>query len=472
MSELLSLDLAALAAGYRTKRFSPVDVVTEALAAAERVNPAVNAFTLIDHEAALAAARDSEARWATGGPASPIDGAPFTVKDNVLWEGRPTRRGSRTSAETPANQSAPAVDRLTEAGAVPFAKTTLPEFGWKGLGDSPLTGLTRNPWDTRMTTGGSSAGAAAAAALGIGPLHIGTDGAGSIRIPCAFCGIFGLKPSFSRVPAYPPSPFAIVSHLGPMSRSVADAAAMLSVIAQPDPRDIDALWIPAPDYTAGLEDGVRGLRVAWSPHLGYVGDLDPEVEALTTEAARAFGALGASFAEADPGFSDPTAILRVLWRTGAALVLDGIPEERWGELDPGFLAEAQAGRALTGADFVRASNDRAANALAAARFHDGYDILLTPTLAIPAFEAGHNTPPDGSFGQDWLNWTPYSYPFNLTLQPAATVPCGLTKSGLPVGLQIVGAMGRDDLVLRAARAFERARPWARLEAPRVTHDAA
>lgn len=469
MSELQSLDLAALAAGYRTKRFSPVEVLTATLDAAERANPTINAFTLIDREGALAAARESEARWATGGPVSPLDGVPFTVKDNVIWTGRPARRGSRTSSDAPATENAPAVERLIEAGAIPFAKTTLPEFGWKGLGDSPLTGLTRNPWDTRMTTGGSSAGAAAAAALGIGPLHIGTDGAGSIRIPCSFCGIFGIKPSFSRVPAYPPSPFAIVSHLGPMTRSVADAAAMLSVVAQPDPRDIDSLWTAAPDYTAGLDEGVRGLRFAWSPRLGYVADIDPEVEALATEAAGAFANLGASFADADPGFSDPTEVLRVLWRTGASLVLGGIPQARWNELDPGFLAEAEAGRKLSGADFVRAANARAVNALAAARFHENYDLLLTPTLAVPAFEAGHNTPPDGSYGQDWLNWTPYSYPFNLTLQPAATVPCGLTKAGLPVGLQIVGPMGRDDLVLKAARAFEKARPWAKLSAPVVKH---
>jgi aspartyl-tRNA(Asn)/glutamyl-tRNA(Gln) amidotransferase subunit A len=469
MSDLQSLDLSALTDGYRRSDFSPVEVTHAVLDAAENANPAVNAFILIDREGALEQARASEARWAAGEPLGALDGAPFTVKDNVLWEGRPARRGSRSSVTSPAAENAPAVDRLLEAGAIPFAKTTLPEFGWKGLGDSPLTGLTRNPWDTRMTTGGSSAGAAAAAALGIGPLHIGTDGAGSIRIPCSFCGIFGIKPSFSRVPAYPPSPFAIVSHLGPMARRVTDAAAMLSVIAQPDPRDIDALWITPPDFTAGLDDGIADLRIAWSPRLGYVDDLDPEVESLTAEAARVLGGLGASFTEADPAFSDPTAILRVLWRTGASLVLDGIDETRWPELDPGFLAEAQAGRALSGAEFVRAANARAANALAAARFHQSYDLLLTPTLAVPAFEAGHNTPPGGQFGEDWLNWTPYSYPFNLTLQPAATVPCGLTASGLPVGLQIVGAMGRDDLVLRAARAFEQARPWPMISAPVIRH---
>ncbi|TDR89027.1 amidase [Enterovirga rhinocerotis] len=469
MTDLLSLDTAALAEGYRSKRFSPVEVVEAALTRAEAVNPAVNAFTLIDREAGREAAKASEARWSAGTPVGPLDGMPFTVKDNVLWKDRPARRGSRSVGDAPAAENAPSVDRLIEAGAVPFAKTTLPEFGWKGLGDSPLTGLTRNPWDTRMTTGGSSAGAAAAAALGIGPLHIGTDGAGSIRIPAAFCGIFGHKPSYSRVPAYPPSPFGIVSHLGPMSRSVTDAAAMLSAVARPDPRDIDSLWTEPQDYTLNLDEGVRGLRFAWSPRLGYADGLDPEVEALCADATRAFSESGGVLEDADPAFSDPTDILRVLWRTGAWLVLRDIPEERWSELDPGFVAEGQEGSKLAGADFVRAANARAANYTAAARFHQSHDLLLTPTLSIPAFEVGHNTPPDGRYGDDWLNWTPYSYPFDLTLQPAATVPCGLTKSGLPVGLQIVGAMGRDDLVLRAARAFEKARPWATIDESRVRH---
>ncbi len=462
MTDMQSLDLNSLVDGFRERRFSPVEVSRAVLDAAERANPSVNAFCLIDRDGALAAARESEARWRAGAPKSPLDGVPFTVKDNILWKGHPVRRGSRTTSAEPAVENAPAVDRLLEAGAVPFAKTTLPEFGWKGLGDSPLYGVARNPWDTRTTPGGSSAGASAAAALGLGPIHLGTDGAGSIRIPASFCGVFGIKPSFGRVPAHPPSPFAIVSHVGPITRTVADAAAMLTVIAAPDPRDMSALVTPPQNFLAGLEVGLRGMRIGWSPRLGYVETLDAEVEALCAKAAAAFEEFGAAVEEADPGFDDPTKILRTLWRVGAWSALSAIPETRWAEIDPGFVAQAESGRDLSGADFVAAANARGTIYAATARYHERFDLLLTPTVATPAFEAGHDTPPDGRFGSDWLGWTPYSYPFNLTGQPAATVPCGLTAAGLPVGLQIVGPMHRDGLVLRASRAFEEARPWQRL----------
>jgi aspartyl-tRNA(Asn)/glutamyl-tRNA(Gln) amidotransferase subunit A len=467
MPDILAFDGASLLAAYRNRTLSPVEAMKAALAAVERFNPTLNAFNVIDAEAALAAARQSEDRWSKGEPRGLADGLPFTVKDNMLWAGHPMRRGSRTTGETPVAETAPAVDRLIEAGAIPFGKTTLPEFGWKGLSDSPLTGLTRNPWDTRMTTGGSSAGAAAAAALNLGVLHLGTDGAGSIRIPAGFCGVYGIKPSFGRVPAYPPSPFAIVSHVGPMTRTVRDAALMLSVIAAPDHRDITATSAGTFDFRVGLQDGVKGLRIAWSPRLGYVRTLDPEAEALAAEAARAFEELGAVVEEADPGFEDPIETLNTLWHVGAWLVVKAIPEARRSELDPGFLAISERGRDVSGADFVAAGNARGALFSAMARFHERYDLLLTPTLATPAFEVGRNTPADGRFGDHWLAWTPYSYPFNLTLQPAASVPCGLTAAGLPVGLQIVGPMLRDDLVLRASRAFESIRPWGFPDEPRI-----
>jgi len=467
MNDILALDGASLLAAYRTRILSPLEATDAFLGAIERLNPAVNAFNVVDPERARSAARASEQRWAKNAPRGIADGLPFTVKDNLLWAGHPIRRGSRTSAPEPVAESAPAVDRLIESGAVPLGKTTLPEFGWKGIGDSPLTGITRNPWDTRVTTGGSSAGAAAAAVLNLGILHLGTDGAGSIRIPAGFCGVYGIKPSFGRVPAYPPSPFAIVSHVGPLTRSVRDAAFMMSVIAAPDPRDMTAMNTPAPDFRIGLEDGVRGLRIAWSPRLGYVKTLHPEVEALTAAAARAFEELGATVEEADPGFANPVDTLNTLWHGGAAALVRAIPESRRSEVDPGLLVHAKLGWNLLAGDFAAAANARFPLSTAMARFHERYDLLLTPTLATPAFAVGHNVPPDGGFGDDWVGWTPYSYPFNLTLQPAATVPCGFTKGGLPVGLQIVAPMRRDDLVLRASRAFESIRPWPSLSEPRI-----
>jgi aspartyl-tRNA(Asn)/glutamyl-tRNA(Gln) amidotransferase subunit A len=466
MNDILALDGASLLAAFRSRSLSPVEVVGAVLSGIERHNPAVNAFNVVDAEGARAAAKASEARWAKGAPLGPADGLPFTIKDNILWAGHPIRRGSRTSSPEPVSENAPAVDRLLESGAVPVGKTTLPEFGWKGIGDSPLTGVTRNPWDTGVTTGGSSAGAAAAAVLNLGVLHLGTDGAGSIRIPAGFCGLFGIKPSFGRVPAFPPSPFAIVSHVGPLSRTVRDAALLMTVCAAPDMRDMTAMNTPAPDFRIGLEDGVRGLRIAWSPRLGYVEKLHPEVEALTAKAARAFEELGATVEEADPGFSSPVEILNALWHGGAAALVRAIPEERRSEVDPGLLKHAERGWGLLAGDFAAAANARFALFTAMARFHERYDLLLTPTLATPAFAVGHDVPPDGSFGNDWVGWTPYSYPFNLTLQPAATVPAGLTSAGLPVGLQIVGPMRRDDLVLKAARAFEAVRPWPTIADPR------
>ncbi|MGA0595461.1 amidase [Enterovirga sp. CN4-39] len=469
MKDILSLDVMALVSAYRERKLSPREAIGAVLDAIDRVNPAVNAFCVVDRDAALQAAAASEKRWGAGNPSGPLDGVAFTVKDNVVWTGHPTRRGSKTTNDAPSLDNAPSVDRLLEAGAIPVGKTTLPEFGWKGLGDSPLYGLIRNPWDTRMTTGGSSAGAGAAAALGLGRLHIGTDGAGSIRIPASFCGIYGIKPSFGRVPAHPPSPFAIVSHVGPMTRSVSDAAIMLGTIAAPDPRDMTALVPPPQDYLAGLELGVRGLRIAWSPRLGYVETLDPEVEELTAKAARVFEELGATVEELDPGLVDAIETLETLWYVGAWSVLRGIPEARWKDVDPGFVAVAESGRRILGADFVAAANARGALYLAMERFHEQYDLLLTPTLATASFEVGNNTPPDGRFGQNWIDWAPYSFPFNLTLQPAATVPCGFTQSGLPVGLQIVGAIQRDGQVLRASRAFETARPWPVLDDPRIRH---
>ncbi|GJD48560.1 Acylamidase [Methylobacterium crusticola] len=469
MTEIWQLDGTAILGRYRDRSLSPREVVGDALARVARHGPDLGAFVLVDGEAALAAAAASEARWAAGRPCGPLDGLPFTVKDNIAWAGHPMRRGSPTTAEAPLAESAPAVDRLVEAGAIPVAKTTMPEFGWKGLGDSTLTGAARNPWDTRLTTGGSSAGAAAAAALNLGLLHIGTDGAGSIRIPASFCGVYGLKPSYGRVPAYPPSPFGPVAHLGPITRGVRDAALMLRAMARPDARDMAASLAEPPDYDAGLEDGVRGLRIAWSPRLGYAGTVDPEVARLTEAAARAFAELGATVEEADPGFPDPVETLNGIWLVGAWCVLRGIPEARRAEVEPALREAAERGRRIETPDFVAALTARGALFTAMARFHATYDLLLTPTVATPAIPTGHLTPPDGRFGQDWLGWTPFSYPFNLTGQPAATVPCGLDAAGLPVGLQIVGPMGADAGVLRASRAFEAARPWPVLDAPRVRH---
>ena len=457
--DLALLPATELLAGYRARRFSPVEVVAAVLDRIDRHDGDLNAFRLVDAPAARAAAQASEARWQRGEPQGLLDGVPTTVKDLVLAKGWSTLRGSRAiSPDQPWDEDAPSVARLREAGAILLGKTTTPEFGWKGVTDSPLTGVTRNPWDRSRTPGGSSGGAAVAAAAGMGALHIGTDGGGSIRIPAAFTGIFGLKPTFGRVPAYPASPFGTLAHLGPMTRTVGDAALMLTVLSRPDPRDWYALPPAGIDYRDGLEDGVRGLRIAFAPTLAGA-PVDPAVAAAVAAGARLLGELGARVEPVDSPLPDSDAIFRDHWFPGAAAVLRTFGAEQRRQMDPGLIEIAGQGEQIGLAAYFAAVKQREALGQRMNLFHQQWDLLVTPTIPITAFAAGRETPL-GAVGERWVYWTPFTYPFNLTRQPAATVPCGLDPQGLPIGLQIVGPLYQDALVLRAARAFEAARPFA------------
>ncbi|MGH6915604.1 MAG: amidase, partial [Geminicoccales bacterium] len=358
-------------------------------------------------ERALADARASEARWLRGEPCGLVDGVPATIKDLILTRGWPTLRGSKAiAAGQPWDEDAPATARLREQGAVLLGKTTTPEFGWKAVTDCALTGITRNPWDLDKTPGGSSGGAAAACALGMGALHIGTDGGGSIRIPAGFTGIFGLKPSFGRVPAHPLSPFGTVAHVGPMTRTVTDAALMLSVLAMPDARDWFALPYDRRDYRIGLEQGVRGLKVAFSPTLGFA-EVDPEVAALVADAALAFEEQGAIVEQVDPGFDDPQDIFAAHWYTGAANLLNGFSAEQRAMIDPGLQEIAAAGAKIPLLDYLAAVGRRGALGARMRQFHERYDLLLTPTLPIAAFEAGKERP-DPARQPRWIYWAPFS----------------------------------------------------------------
>ena len=443
---------------YRSGAASPLEATREVLARIERLNPQLNAFCLVDAEAALQSARESEARWRRGAPMGLLDGVPVSIKDLILTRGWPTRRGSQTvDAAQPWEVDAPVTARLREAGAVLLGKTTTPEFGCKGETNSPLTGITRNPWDLRRTPGGSSGGTAAAVAAGLGPLSVGTDGAGSVRIPAAFCGTFGLKPSFGRVPAYPMSPFGSVAHLGPHSMSVADAALMMNVISQPDARDWTSLPADGRDYRVGLEDGVRGLRIAYSPTLGYAKNVHPEVAAAVERAVQGLAALGAVVEAVDPGFDDPLDICTGLWFLGAYTVWSGLSPAQQAVCDPDFQAEAALGAGLSALEVQHLHLRRGALGGQLRQFMQRFDLIATPAVAVPAFEArpaGHSPLSPAAM----LGWTPFSYPFNLSQQPAASIPCGLTRDGLPIGLQLVGPMFGDALVLRACRAYESLRP--------------
>jgi aspartyl-tRNA(Asn)/glutamyl-tRNA(Gln) amidotransferase subunit A len=442
---------------YRKKALSPVEATRLLLDRLDRLQPKLNAFCIIDHNGALAAARESERRWHRGEAAGRLDGVPVTIKDLMLMRGFPTLRGSRlVDPDQDWSEDAPAVARLREAGAVILGKTTTPEFGWKALGDSPLTGITRNPWDLGRTPGGSSAGAAAACAAGIGPLHLGSDGAGSIRIPSAFTGIFGLKPSFGRVPAYPLSAMGLLAHLGPMARTVADAALMLNVLSAPDHRDSYALPPEDTDYRDGIEGGVRGWRIAYSPTLGYA-KVDSEIADAVTKAVRQFETLGAIVEAVDAIFPSPREALLTLWAAGAAKLLDGHSADQRALVDPGLVATASEGARISAVDYLGAELVRTALGQQMAAFHQKYDLLLTPMMPIPALPVGQDLN-DPATEQHWIDWSPFSYPFNLTRQPAASIPCGLTRAGLPIGLQIVGPLYADARVLRAARAFETTQP--------------
>ncbi len=445
--------------GYRRKTISPVEATEAALAAIEAHNGAVNAFMLVDAEGALAAARESESRWHKGLPLGPADGVPTSVKDAIWTRDWPTLRGSWLIDEAgPWLEDAPSVARLRESGAVLLGKTTTPEYSWKGVTDSPRYGITGNPWDPGKTAGGSSGGSAAAVALGMGAWSLGTDGGGSVRIPAAFTGTVALKPSYGLVPAYPPSPFGTLAHIGPMTRTVADTAALLDVITGFDARDWSAMPTPAGSLAAGLDDGVAGLRVAFSPNLGFVRN-DPEVDAAVAAAVGVLAEAGAHVEQVDPGFADPVQAFHVLWFSGEAKVLQAtagaLTDER---VDPGLRRTATLGTGYSASDYLDAMAVRMQLGQLMGRFHQRYDVLVTPTVPLPAFAAGRDVPEDWP-SPDWTSWTPYTYPFNMTQQPALSVPCGLHSTGLPIGLHIVGPRHADALVLRVGRAYESATDW-------------
>jgi aspartyl-tRNA(Asn)/glutamyl-tRNA(Gln) amidotransferase subunit A len=456
--DLAFMPATNLAVAIRSKKLSPVEVVEAVLSRIEVLNPRLNAYCTVTAETARAEARASEAAVMRGDPLGPLHGVPISVKDLVITRGVRTTFGSRIYEANMPEEDAPLVERLKAAGAILLGKTTTPEFGWKGATDSPLFGISRNPWNLDRTPGGSSGGAGAAVAAGLAPLAVGTDGGGSIRIPGSFCGVFGLKPTYGLVPVYPASATGTLSHAGPMTRTVRDAALMLQVMAGPDDRDPLSFPLTRQDTAAGLEGGLRGLRVAWSPTLGYA-VVDSEVRILTEAAAKRFGDLGCHLAQLDRVFDDPDPIWSPLFYGGIAGRLHDSMEEWRDRMDPGLVQVVEEGSRISAIQLGKAALARAAFTEQVRRFFSHYDLLLTPTLAVPPFAAGLERPPDDRAGSR-LAWVAFTYPFNLTGQPAATVPCGFTKDGLPIGLQIVGRRLMDATVLKAAAAFEAAAPWA------------
>ncbi|QIL89741.1 amidase [Microbulbifer harenosus] len=461
MNDLARKTALELLQGYREKSFSPVEVVKAMLAQIRRCNPVVNAFNLIDEETTLRFARESEQRYQSANPRGRLDGVPIAIKDVFLTPQWPTIKGSRTiDPKSTVGKEAPCAAALRRNGAVPLGKTTTPEFGWKGVTDNPVDGITRNPWNPEKTAGGSSGGSAAAVPLGMGPLALGTDAGGSIRIPAGFCGLVGLKPSFGEVPHWPASPFGTLAHAGPMTWTVADCALMMNVLTEADSRDTHAIPRRNINYLAAIDgeptDLLRGVRIAYSGTLGYV-DVASEVADAVRAAAELLASLGAEITEVAPGFDDPIAAFGHLFYGGAANALRNLGKKQRALMDPQLVAVSEKAAQLSMLDYLEAVNERMALCERMAAFHTKYDLLLTPTLPITAFKAGREVPEDWPSTR-WPSWTPFTYPFNMTGQPAISVPCGFDRAGLPIGLQFVAARFNDSAVLRAAQAYQLAAP--------------
>lgn len=457
-ADICYLSAVDLREQYTTGALSPVEVTEAVLARIERLEPALNAYVTVTAELAIEGAKAAEAAYRSG-DAGPLAGIPTSIKDLTMTKGIRSTRGSLLMKDHVPDFDPPVVERLYKAGIVMLGKTNTPESGWKGETTNRVSGSTQNPWKHGKTPGGSSGGASAAVAAGMGQLAQGSDGAGSIRIPSAFAGIFGLKPSFGLVPQYPASPMELFSHVGPMTRTVADAAMMLTVMAGEDERD-RLSWSSGRDYLADLKLDMSGLRIAWSSDLGYA-RLDPDVRATTEAAVNAFQELGCEVVEATPKVEDQWDMVNVIWCSSQAGAFGDRIDEIGDLLDPGLRDIVYRGFEFTGAELVEAHTRRAAYYQKMRQFMENFDLLLTPTLPVTAFDVGLNHPPEvGGKPTTFLGWTAFAYPFNITGQPAASVPCGFDRNGLPIGLQIVGRWRDDQTVLNAAAAFEAIAPWA------------
>ncbi|MBI2218823.1 MAG: amidase [Candidatus Rokubacteria bacterium] len=455
------LPATELASLIRKKKLSPVEIVNAVLDRIDKLNPRLNAYCTLAAEDARRQARLAERavtrRSATLGP---LHGVPFSVKDLVITRGVLTTFGTPLYRDNVPAEDAPMVARMKAAGGIMIGKTNTPTLGWIGATHNLLFGPTRNPWDPETTPGGSSGGASAAVAAGLGPLAIGTDGGGSIRIPASFAGIFGHKPSFGRIPVYPWSAAWSLSHIGPMTRTVADAALVMNVCAGPEERDPGSLPAERVDYVKALKGDLDGVRIAWSVDLGFADAVDPEVAASCAKATRAFREAGARVEEVKPRWPSPRDAWHTIFCGGIATRLAPYRERRQ-EIEPGLWEIVEWYLRQPPTAYLQAWFDRLAWWQHPRAFFEKYELLLTPTIACPPFAVGLDNPPEiAGRAVPPYGWIPFTYPFNLTGQPAASVPCGFTKSGLPIGLQIVGRRFDDATVLRASAAFERARPWA------------
>ena len=465
--ELCWTSAVDLAAAIRARRVSPVEVTRAMLARIEAVNPALNAYCTVVAARALSEARAAEAAVVRGDAIGPLHGVPISFKDLTPTAGIRTTMGSRIFEQWVPDADALVVERARRAGAIVLGKTNTPEFGCKGVTDNAVFGHTRNPWNLDRVAGGSSGGAAAAVAAGLGPLAEGSDLAGSIRIPASVCGVVGFKASLGRVPRWPAlNGWTALSHVGPITRTVADTALLMSVWAGPDDRDPSSLPATGEDFARAVEGGAGGLRVAWSADLGGA-PVDHEVRRITEDAARAFVDLGCCVEDAHPPLDDTlTLFMDLTAPMRAAAMAPHLPHWR-AQLDPMLHLRLDRAESMSAIDAEKATHRRTAFWHRVRGFFERYDVLLTPTTSVAAFPIGQTFPAkiEGRPLENQLEWFPFTYPFSITGQPALSVPAGFTAEGLPVGLQIVGRRFADATVLRVGAAFEAARPWAHRRPP-------
>ncbi len=441
------------------REISPVELVADVLRRQQELEPVLNCFVTCTPEIALDAARQAEKSVMAGEELGLLHGLPLSIKDLISMEGVPWTFGSRLFAKNIGLIDAPAVARTRAAGACIIGKSTTSEFGCKGTGDSPLTGVTRNPWNLETTPGGSSAGAGASVAAGLTPFSLGTDGGGSIRIPSSLCGLFGIKAQFSRVPLFPVPATPTLAHIGPLARTVRDAALLLTVISGHDQRDPFAVAGPVPDYLGACGQSLKGMRIAWCPTFGYARS-DPEVLAITEKAAHAFEQFGCRVEEvATPFGDDPIDIWRAEFYGGVGTKLKESLLASPEQLDPAVVAMLTNALKYSIEDYFTRVFERYAFRETVREFFENYDLMLSPVLPVAAFKTGHDMPP-GWEDCDPVSWVYYTYPFNITGQPAASIPAGFTKSGLTVGLQMVARINSETDIFRAAATFEEAYPWA------------
>jgi len=456
------LSATELARAVQSRELSPVEVLEAILARIDEVNPRINAIITLDREGAMERARRAEKELMAGDELGPLHGIPVTLKDLTPTRGIRTTYGSMLFADHVPSQDSVYVERLKAAGAIVVGKTNTPEFGLIGHTDNRVFGLTRNPWGKGRSAGGSSGGAAAAAASGLGPLHQGDDGGGSVRLPACFNGVFGIKPQHGRVPRWPAlRGWETLSAAGPLTRTVADAALMLEVMAGPDNRDRHSIYYPPPAYSTLVRPEVKGLRIAWSPDLGG-NPVDSDVGKITTKAVKTFQELGAHVEEVNDAWPNAQNdwLTMIIAETTASL---GDARERWQEvMYEGYRPILGLADGIQGQDFARALFKREELWEKLSGLFDKYDLLALPTAPCTAFPASTLGPEKiAGHAVPITALAAFSIPFNMTGQPAANVPCGFDSQGLPVGLQLVGRRFDELSVLNASAAFEEAQPWSR-----------